>query len=59
MALVGLTIVLSTLLGVLAARPGQAHERCTHGLSSIGPVFIKNGKVVGGDTTPNTQACLP
>jgi hypothetical protein len=28
-------------------------------VSSIGPVFIKDGKVVGGDTTPHTEACLP
>jgi hypothetical protein len=47
------------LLGLVAARPGRAHQRCTHGVSSIGPVLIENGKVVGGDTTPHTEACLP
>jgi hypothetical protein len=60
-ALVALAIAVSVvvLLGLVAARPGRAHERCTHGVSSIGPVFIKNGKVVGGDSTPHTEACLP
>jgi len=56
-----LAIVLSALIvvGLAAAGPGRAHRRCTHGVSSVGPVFIKGGKIVGGDTTPDTQACLP
>ena len=60
-ALVALAIAVSVvvLLGLVAARPGRAHEPCTHGVSSIGPVYIKDGKVVGGDTTPHTEACLP
>jgi hypothetical protein len=60
-ALVALAIAVSVvvLLGLVAARAGRAHQRCTHGVSSIGPVFIKDGKVVGGDTTPHTEACLP
>lgn len=60
-ALVALAIALSVLvvLGLAAAVPSHARERCTHGVSSIGPVFIENGKVVGGDTTPDTEACLP
>jgi hypothetical protein len=43
----------------VAAGPGRANQQCTHGLSSIGPVFMKDGKIVGGDTTPHTEACLP
>jgi hypothetical protein len=60
-AVVALAIALSlvVVLGLVAARPGRAHARCTHGLSSIGPVYIAHGKVVGGDTTPDTEACLP
>ena len=56
-----LAIALSVLvaIGLVAAVPGQAHQRCTRGVSSIGPVFIENGRVVGGDTTPHTEACLP
>lgn len=56
-----LVVALSVLvvIGLVAAVPGQAHQRCTHGVSSIGPVFIENGRVVGGDTTPRTEACLP
>jgi uncharacterized membrane protein YhiD involved in acid resistance len=59
--LVGLAAALAVVVVVwlFAADPGRAHQRCTHGVSSIGPVYIANGKVVGGDTTPDTQACLP
>jgi hypothetical protein len=45
-----------------AAERGQPHRKkpvCTHGASSIGPIFLRAGKVVGGDTTPHTEACLP
>ena len=60
-ALVALAIALSVLvvIGLVAAVPGRANRPCTHGVSSIGPVFVENGKVVGGDTTPHTEACLP
>lgn len=61
-ALVALAIALSVLvvIGLAAAVPGgHAQQRCTHGVSSVGPVLIENGKVVGGDTTPVTEACLP
>jgi hypothetical protein len=47
------------LLGLGAAGSGRADTRCTHGASSIGPVYLHDGKVVGGDTTPHTEACLP
>ena len=47
------------VFGLVAAGSGRANQRCTHGVSSIGPVIIENGKVVGGDTTPHTDACLP
>ena len=59
--LVALAIVLALVLvvGLVAARPGRSRPRCTHGVSSVGPVLLENGKVVGGDTTPDTQACLP
>jgi hypothetical protein len=60
-ALIALAVALSVLvvIGLAAAAPGHARQRCTHGVSSVGPVFIENGKVVGGDTTPDTEACLP
>ncbi len=32
---------------------------CTHGVSSIGPVVLRDGKVVGGDGTPRSEGCLP
>jgi len=47
------------VVALAAAGHGKARQRCTHGVSSIGPVYIENGKVVGGDTTPHTDACLP
>jgi uncharacterized membrane protein len=60
----GLWIVVGLLLVLVvvgAARgndePKRSH-RCTHGVSSIGPVQIVHGKVVGGSTTPHTEACL-
>jgi hypothetical protein len=39
-------------------RPSSKKSVCTHGASSIGPVYIRDGKVVGGVTTPHTEACL-
>ena len=59
--LVALAIAVSVLIviGLAAAAAGSARQRCTHGVSSIGPVFLENGRVVGGDTTPRTEACLP
>ena len=36
-----------------------AKPACTHGVSSIGPVVLRDGKVVGGNGTPHTEACLP
>jgi hypothetical protein len=54
----GLLLVL-VLVGAARGdpKPNRSH-RCTHGVSSIGPVEIANGKVVGGSTTPHTEACL-
>jgi hypothetical protein len=64
-AVLALWIVVGLLLVLVAvgaargnSKPKQSH-RCTHGLSSIGPFQIENGKVVGGSTTPHTEACLP
>ena len=43
-----------------ANRTGRHLEKpvCTHGASSIGPIFLRASKVVGGNTTPHTEACL-
>jgi hypothetical protein len=59
-ALTVLAVALCVLvaIGVAAAAPRKERPRCTYGLSSIGPVIVENGKVVGGDTTPHTEACL-
>lgn len=59
----GVVVLLLVLIAVGAARGenrASGHRRgCTHGVSSVGPVEIANGKVVGGSTTPTTEACLP
>ena len=53
--------VLLVLVVVGAARGDVPHRvrGCTHGVSSIGPVAVVDGKVVGGSARPHTQACLP
>lgn len=51
-------IVALFMLSMAAANTGDAKRSCTHGLSSIGPVYLRDGRVVG-DTTPHTEACLP
>jgi|SRR5579862_1260500 hypothetical protein len=64
----GLWLVVCVLVVVLLAggigapsakTPPAKGRQCTHGVSSIGPVTVENGKVVGGSTVPRTQACLP
>ena len=58
----GLVVVLLVLVLVGATRgatPAAGNQACTHGVSSVGPVEIVNGQVVGGSTTPHTDACLP
>jgi hypothetical protein len=53
-------LVVAAAAGIaVASVRADAKPACTHGASSIGPVTIANGKVVGGSTVPHTQACLP
>lgn len=47
------------LLAAQSGRGATARRACTHGLSSVGPVTVANGRAVRGSTTPHTQACLP
>lgn len=58
-----LLVVALLVLVVVGAARGGGHSRrrppCTHGISSIGPIVIENGKAVSGSDTPHTQACLP
>jgi len=42
-----------------AKNPPAKGRQCTHGISSIGPLTVENGKIVAGSTVPRTQACLP
>jgi hypothetical protein len=60
---VGLAAVIAALalvfvFAVAAAGHSREQPTCTHGASSIGPVVIRDGKIVDGDTTPHTDACL-
>ena len=54
----GLLLVLVVVGAARVNDESNRSHRCTHGLSSIGPVQIMNGKVVGGSATPHTEACL-
>jgi len=53
-----LVVAAAAGFAVASVRADDANSRCTHGASSIGPVTIVKGKVVGGSTVPSTQACL-
>jgi bacteriorhodopsin len=59
-----LWIVVALLLVLMVVGAARGNDqaprthRCTHGVSSIGPVQIANGKIIGGSTTPHTEACL-
>jgi hypothetical protein len=61
---VGLCFVAAALIMLVcvAAVAGMTQSKtqpvCTHGASSIGPVTLVDGKVVGGSTVPHTEACL-
>jgi hypothetical protein len=56
-ALVAALLVFTASAAVERGRAGN-QQNCSYGLSSIGPVSIRDGKVVG-DATPQTEACLP
>jgi hypothetical protein len=54
-------IVAGLLLFVASSSANRPHVKkpiCTHGASSIGPIFLRAGKVVRGNTAPHTEACL-
>jgi hypothetical protein len=62
MGLWGVAAALLVLVLVGAARGGgkpKPVHACTHGVSSLGPVELANGKIVRGSDTPHTEACLP
>jgi hypothetical protein len=52
-------LLLGVLLAiVLVATATAGRPACTHGVSSVGPVTLTEGRL-SGDATPHTQACLP
>jgi hypothetical protein len=44
--------------GAIESGKADSTPACTHGLSSVGPVYFRDG-VITGQTTPTTEACLP
>jgi hypothetical protein len=44
--------------GAIESGRADSTPACTHGLSSLGPVYFHDG-VISGSTTPTTEACLP
>jgi hypothetical protein len=55
---VAITLVF-TASSAAEQRHAGAQRACTHGVSSIGPVSLRNGTVVGPTPAPHTDACLP
>jgi len=56
-----LFVVALTAAGTAAVSVHAASTRrhgCTHGLSSIGPVTLVDGRLVGGSAVAHTEACL-
>jgi hypothetical protein len=56
--------VLAAIIGALLAlgaggsAAGPRARPCVGGASSIGPVTIVDGRIVGGDATPHTSGCV-
>jgi hypothetical protein len=53
-----LLAIVAAAISIALSSWTHAKPKCTHGVSSIGPVTITNGSVAG-DTTPHTEKCLP
>jgi hypothetical protein len=51
-------LLVASVIAHSAGNPPEKKHHCTHGVSSIGPVTVENGRIVGGSTVPHTQACL-
>jgi hypothetical protein len=51
-------VLVGILIAVVLATTATADSpRCTHGVSSVGPVVLKDGHL-SGDTQPRTETCL-
>lgn len=50
-------LVLVLVGAARGAEPGHVRV-CTHGLSSLGPVELANGRALGGSRAPHTEPCL-
>ncbi len=58
-AAVGTAALLLLTTGAIENVKADTSPICTHGSSSLGPIVLEDGHVVGGSTTPTTEACLP
>jgi hypothetical protein len=55
-----LLAALVAVVVVATAAAGTPAARCTHGVSSIGPVTLVHGHLTAdSDVTPHTEECLP
>jgi hypothetical protein len=51
--------LIAVLIAVLVVTTATADTPvCTHGVSSVGPITLRQGHL-SGNTTPRTDACLP
>jgi len=59
--LVWLALLSALVAVVVAATAAGDRPRCTHGVSSAGPVVLIHGHLDPrrSELTPHTQACLP
>ena len=45
--------------GAIENGKADSQPACTHGLSSLGPISLSDGQVVGGSTTPIDRGLPP
>lgn len=51
--------LIAVLIAVLVVTTATADTPvCTHGVSSVGPITLRQGHL-SGNATPRTDACLP
>jgi hypothetical protein len=52
-------VLVGVVLAIVVVTTATADSPvCTHGVSSVGPVTLTNGRL-SDDATPHTEACLP
>jgi hypothetical protein len=56
-----LALLVGLIAAVVVATAAAGPAKCTHGVSSVGPVVVSHGQLdrQQSDLMPHTQACLP